>query len=91
MGPRKEPRRTARRKLIEFEADTWLAVHQLSLDSMRSIQELADEAFGDLLRKHRRPVALKDALRESARRLPANDPSNGRKRKGRQAPPRDRP
>jgi len=40
---------------------------------MRSLQELADEAFRDLLRKHQRPVTLKDALRQSARRLPAND------------------
>ena len=38
-----------------------------------AVQELADEAFRDLLRKHQRPVTLKDALRQSARRLPAND------------------
>ena len=42
-------------------------------DSMKSLQELADEAFRDLLRKHQRPVTLKDALRQSARRLAAND------------------
>jgi hypothetical protein len=29
-------------------------------------QELADEAFRDLLRKHDRPVDLKAALRQSA-------------------------
>jgi hypothetical protein len=40
---------------------------------MKSLQELADEAFGDLLRKHRRPTTLKEMLRESARRQPAND------------------
>ena len=40
---------------------------------MKSLQDLADEAFRDLLRKHGRPVTLKEALRESARRLPAND------------------
>jgi hypothetical protein len=39
------------------------------------LQELADEAFRDLLRKHRRPVSLKEALRESTRRHPANDDS----------------
>jgi hypothetical protein len=50
---------------------------------MKSVQELADEAFGDLLRKYRRPVTLKDALRDSARLLPANDPSSRRKRRGR--------
>jgi hypothetical protein len=34
---------------------------------------LADEAFADLLGKYHRPTSLKEALRESARRLPAND------------------
>jgi len=63
-----------RRKQISFDAATWHALHQLSLDSMRSLQELADEAFRDLLKKHHRPVTLKDALRQSVRMQPANDP-----------------
>ena len=42
---------------------------------MKSLQELADEAFADLLKKHRRPVTLKQALKESLRRQPANDPA----------------
>jgi len=62
------------RKLIEFDAETWHALRLLSGDSMKSLQELADEAFGDLLKKHGRPVTLKQALRESLRRHPANDP-----------------
>jgi hypothetical protein len=33
---------------------------------MKDFQELADEAFRDLLKKHGRPVDLKDALRKSA-------------------------
>jgi beta-phosphoglucomutase-like phosphatase (HAD superfamily) len=33
---------------------------------MKDFQELADEAFQDLLKKHGRPVDLKDALRRSA-------------------------
>jgi hypothetical protein len=71
----------SRRKLIEFDAETWHALHHLSQDSMKSLQDLADEAFRDLLRKHGRPVTLREALRESARRLPANDaPARGRKR-----------
>ena len=52
----------------------------LSRDSMKSLQELADEAFGDLLKKHGRPVTLKQALQESARRQPANDPRAQRKK-----------
>ena len=61
------------RRRIAFDADTWHALHQLSLDSMKSIQELAEEAFRDLLKKHRRPTTLKEMLRESARMHPAND------------------
>jgi hypothetical protein len=68
------PRDTdTKRKRIEFDGETWHALHQLSLDSMRSLQELADEAFRDLLRKHHRPVTLKEALRQSARMQPANE------------------
>jgi hypothetical protein len=44
-----------------------------------SLQELADEAFRDLLKKHRRPTTLKDILRESARSEPANDRHPARK------------
>ena len=62
-----------RRKLIEFAPEIWQAFELLAKDSGKSPQDLAEEAFLDLLRKYRRPTSLKDALRESARRLPAND------------------
>ena len=61
------------RKRVEFDAETRHALQLFGRDSMKSLQELADEAFRDLLRKHNRPVTLKEALRQSARRLPAND------------------
>ena len=79
--PRAQPPAGSRRKLIEFDAETWHALHGLSRDSMKSLQDLADEAFGDLLRKHGRPATLKEALRESARRLPANDANKNRKKR----------
>ena len=60
-------------KRIEFDEETWHAVHRLSLDTVKSLQELADEAFRDLLRKYHRPVTLKDALRQSVRMQPANE------------------
>ena len=63
----------AKRKRIEFTPEIWLALDLLAKDLGTSVQALADEAFADLLRKHRRPTSLKEALRESARRLPAND------------------
>ena len=62
-----------KRKLIEFAPELWLALEMLAKDTGRSVQELADEAFADLLGKYQRPASLKEALRESARRLPAND------------------
>ena len=80
MPPRTDLPVGSRRKLIAFDAETWHALHHLSQDSLKSLQELADKAFADLLRKHRRPSTLKDALRESARRLPANDASGRRRR-----------
>lgn len=62
-----------KRKLIEFAPELWLALEMLAKDTGRRVQELADEAFADLLGKYQRPASLKEALRESARRLPAND------------------
>jgi hypothetical protein len=64
-------------KRIVFDVETWQALHRLSLDSVKSIQELADEAFRDLLKKHRRPTNLKEMLRQSARLHPANDERTG--------------
>ncbi len=64
----------SRRKLIEFDAESWQALHGLGRDTMKSLQELAEEAFTDLLRKHRRPVTLKEALRASAGASAATKP-----------------
>ena len=68
------------RKLIEFDGETWRALEGLSRDSLASVEELADEAFRDLLKKHRRPVTLRDALKASARTIPANDADGGQRR-----------
>ncbi len=82
MAPRRPNSPVPRRKLIQFDAETWHALRSLSQDSLKSLQDLADEAFRDLLRKHGRPTSLKEALRESARTLPANDTSARRKKRG---------
>jgi hypothetical protein len=71
----------ARRKLIEFDAETWRALHTLALDRMSTIQELADEAFADLLKKHNRPVTLKEALSESADQPADQEPRKVRKKR----------
>jgi hypothetical protein len=39
-----------RRKLVEFDAPTWHALNLLSRESLKSFQDLADEAFRNLLR-----------------------------------------
>ncbi|CAN5256374.1 hypothetical protein BH10PSE10_BH10PSE10_14400 [soil metagenome] len=54
------------RKVIAFDDDTWQALVQLGRDRMATLQELADESFADLLKKHGVPKDLKDALRRSA-------------------------
>lgn len=54
------------RKLIGFDDDTFDKLTQLGRDRMATLQELADEAFADLLKKHGVPIDLKDALRKSA-------------------------
>lgn len=55
------------RKRIAFDRLTWNALDRLAKDRMVELQDLVDEAFRDLLKKHRRPVTLKEMLRESAR------------------------
>lgn len=60
------------RKLIAFDDETMNALTQLGRDRMATFQDLADEAFADLLKKYDVPVDLKDALRKSAARIPAN-------------------
>jgi hypothetical protein len=60
-------------KRIAFDRATYAALDLYARDSMKSFQELADEAFADLLAKHGRPTDLKDALRRSARAIGAND------------------
>jgi hypothetical protein len=69
------------RKLIAFDDDTFDKLKQLGRDRMATVQELADEAFADLLRKHGIPVDLKDALRKSASlaKTPPEKPTPSRK------------
>jgi len=74
LGKGADPHKAgAVRKLVEFDTETWHALRVLSGDSMKSLQELAEEAFADLLKRHGRPATLKQALRESARRQPEID------------------
>lgn len=61
-------------KRVTFDAETWNALDLLAHDGMKDFQELADEAFRDLLSKHGRPTDLKTALKRSAEKFPARKP-----------------
>jgi hypothetical protein len=69
-------------KRVTFDSATFAALDLYARDSMRTFQELADEAFADLLKKHGRPVNLKDALRQSTRTLGVNDNRAGAAKPG---------
>ncbi|MCP3445264.1 hypothetical protein [Bradyrhizobium sp. CCGUVB14] len=68
------------RKLIAFDEDTFDKLKQLGRDRMATFQELADEAFADLLKKHGIPIDLRDALRKSAKLDAAADKTTARSR-----------
>jgi hypothetical protein len=53
-------------KRIQIDDESWSQLRLLAQDRMMTFQELADEAFADLLKKHHRPVDLRAALRKSA-------------------------
>ena len=61
-------------KRVQIDDETWQALHQLELDSMSTFQELADEAFADLLRKLGRPVGFRAQLKASSRPAAAQPP-----------------
>lgn len=52
-------------KRVQFDDETWAAIDALMSDKGESFQNLADEAFTDLLKKHHQPVGLTAALKES--------------------------
>lgn len=60
------------RKLIEFDEDTLQKLTMLGRDRMATFQELADEAFADLLKRHGVPVDLNDALKKSVKPTQTN-------------------
>lgn len=81
----------SRRKLIAFDDETWAALDLLARDRMSSVQELADEAFRDLLRKHGRPTDLKAALKASDRQETAKGKGDTSSRSERASPSRASP
>lgn len=52
-------------KRVQFNDETWEAIEAVMRDSGSSFQDLTDEAFADLLKKHKQPVGLMASLKES--------------------------
>ncbi|MBX9761375.1 MAG: hypothetical protein K2Y29_21540 [Beijerinckiaceae bacterium] len=53
-------------KRVQLDEETWSVLRLLARDRMASFQELADEAFADLLNKHGRAADLRGQLKKSA-------------------------
>lgn len=68
-------------KRVQIDDETWAALDLLGRDRMMTFQELADEAFADLLKKHDRPVDLRAALKKSAGAAAQVVPFTGRAEK----------
>lgn len=67
-------------KRVTFDDETYAALDMLARDRMMDFQELADEAFRDLLKKHGRSSSLKEALRRSAGESADVVPFKGKKK-----------
>jgi hypothetical protein len=70
-------------KRVQFDDETWQALDLLARDQMKTFQELADEAFADLLKKNDRPVDLKE--RYAGARATAQRSTNSGRQKRRPA------
>jgi hypothetical protein len=64
-------------KRLIFDRETWRAVDLLARDQMKDLQELTEEAFRDLLKKHGRTADFREALRMSARNSAARSEAKG--------------
>jgi hypothetical protein len=54
-------------KRLQFDRETWNAIDLLARDQMKSIEEITEEAFRDLLKKHGRSADFREQLKLSAR------------------------
>jgi predicted DNA-binding ribbon-helix-helix protein len=68
-------------KRVQLDDETWASLRLLARDRMMTFQELADEAFADVLKKHGRPVDLRAALRKSAQAADAPEQGRAKRRK----------
>ena len=62
-------------KRLRFDRETWNAVDLLARDQMKSVEEITEEAFRDLLKKHGRSADFREQLKLSARAANSNTKS----------------
>ena len=62
-------------KRVQFDEETWAVVNLLRRERRRSFQQLADEAFADLLTKHGYQVDVENQLRASLGQDPVKRPA----------------
>ena len=77
-------------KRVTFDDETYAALDMLARDRMMDFQDIADEAFRDLLKKHGRPSSLKEALRRSAGQSAEIVRFKGRKKPAKKTPRKKR-
>ena len=53
------------RKMIHVATVSHAALQALARETGKRFQDLIDEAISDLLKKHKRPITLKEMLRDS--------------------------
>jgi hypothetical protein len=66
------------RKMVHIGTASFDALTRLAKDKGQTFQDVMDEAIADLLKKHKRPVTLKDMLSGSLVQL--NERRSARKR-----------
>jgi hypothetical protein len=54
-------------KRLQFDRETWNAIDVMARDQMKSIEEITEEAFRDLLKKHGRSADFREQLKLSVR------------------------
>jgi hypothetical protein len=55
-------------KRVQFSDEAWEAVLAIARQRGRTFQQIAEEAFNDLLKKYGQPVGLMAALAQSVQR-----------------------
>ena len=62
-------------KRLQFDRETWNAIDVMARDQMKSIEEITEEAFRDLLKKHGRSADFREQLKLSVRAAKRGTPS----------------